>query len=252
MLKTADASVQAAARALRAARSLVVTTGAGMSSDSGVPTFRDALTGLWARYDPEELATEAAFRRNPARVFGWYVWRRRLVRAAVPHAGYHALVALERIVPELVVVTQNVDGLHRRAGSSRVIELHGSLERARCSRENTVFESWDETGEAPPRCRACGAPLRPDVVWFGELLPPEALRAAERAARNCDLFLSIGTSNLVEPAASLPWRAAAGGAEVVVINVTMEGQRSGPGIHHLIGPAGEVLPALLQAAWPAR
>jgi NAD-dependent deacetylase len=237
---------------LRHARRVTVLTGAGISAESGVPTFRDTLTGLWAQYRAEELATPEAFARNPALVWDWYRMRRELVAGIQPNPGHRALRALEEWVPDLVLITQNVDGLHRRAGSSRVIELHGSLERARCSRENIVFESWDETGEAPPRCRACGAPLRPDVVWFGELLPPEALRAAERAARNCDLFLSIGTSNLVEPAASLPWRAAAGGAEVVVINVTMEGQRSGPGIHHLIGPAGEVLPALLQAGWPAR
>jgi NAD-dependent deacetylase len=237
---------------LRHARRVTVLTGAGISAESGVPTFRDALTGLWAQYRAEELATPEAFARNPALVWDWYRMRRELVAGIQPNPGHRALRALEEWVPDFVLITQNVDGLHRRAGSSRVIELHGSLERVRCSRENTVFESWEETGEAPPRCRACGAPLRPDVVWFGELLPPEALRAAERAARNCDLFLSIGTSNLVEPAASLPWRAAAGGAEVVVINVTMEGQRGGPGIHHLIGPAGEVLPALLQAAWPAR
>jgi NAD-dependent deacetylase len=177
--------------------------------------------------------------------------RRELVAGIEPNPGHRALRVLEEYVPDFALITQNVDGLHQRAGSSRVIELHGSLARARCSRENTIVESWVETGEAPPRCQGCGALLRPDVVWFGELLPPEALRAAERAARNCDLFLSIGTSNLVEPAASLPWRAAAGGAEVVVINVTMEGQRSGPGIHHLTGPAGEVLPALLRAAWPS-
>jgi NAD-dependent deacetylase len=237
---------------LRHARRVTVLTGAGISAESGVPTFRDALTGLWAQYRAEELATPEAFARNPALVWDWYRMRRELVAGIQPNPGHRALRALEEWVPDFVLITQNVDGLHRRAGSSRVIELHGSLERVRCSRENTVFESWEETGEAPPRCRACGAPLRPNVVWFGELLPPEALRAAERAARNCDLFLSIGTSNLVEPAASLPWRAAAGGAEVVVINVTMEGQRGGPGIHHLIGPAGEVLPALLQAAWPAR
>jgi NAD-dependent deacetylase len=237
---------------LRHARRVTVLTGAGISAESGVPTFRDALTGLWAQYRAEELATPEAFARNPALVWDWYRMRRELVAGIQPNPGHRALRALEEWVPNFVLITQNVDGLHRRAGSSRVIELHGNLERARCSRENTAFETWEETGEAPPRCRACGAPLRPDVVWFGELLPAEALRAAERAARNCDLFLSIGTSNLVEPAASLPWRAAAGGAEVVVINLTMEGQRSGPGIHHLIGPAGQVLPALLQAAWPAR
>src|SRR2546428_3599064 len=119
MVKQQGAAIQAAARALRAAPRVLVTTGAGMSQDSGIPTFRDALTGLWARYDPEQLATEAAFRRHPARVFGWYAWRRRLVRAAVPHAGYHALVRLEGLGPELALLTPDVDGLHRRGGGPR-------------------------------------------------------------------------------------------------------------------------------------
>src|SRR3989441_8542878 len=132
MLKTDDAAIQAAARALEGARLVVVATGAGMSRESGIPTFRDALTGWWVRYDPEELATEAAFRRHPARVFGWYAWRRRLVRAAVPHAGYHALVSLEGLVSELAIVTQNVDGLHRRVGSRRGLGVHRPLERFSC------------------------------------------------------------------------------------------------------------------------
>src|SRR2546428_12346535 len=124
MLKTEGSPIQAAVRAIHTAQRVVVATGAGMSRESGIPTFREALTGLWARYDPEELATEAAFRRHPARVFGWYAWRRRLVRAAVPHAGYHALVSLEGLVSELAIVTQNVDGLHRRVGSRRALGVH--------------------------------------------------------------------------------------------------------------------------------
>src|SRR5437016_14094191 len=132
MVKQDGAAIQAAARALRAARRVLVATGAGRSQASGIPTFRDAARGLWARYDPEELATEAAFRRHPARVFGWYAWRRRLVHAATPHAGYHALVALEGLVPELAIVTQNVDGLHTRVGSRRVPEVPGPLERFSC------------------------------------------------------------------------------------------------------------------------
>jgi len=234
---------------LRDARSVTVLTGAGISAESGIPTFRDALTGLWARYRPDELATPEAFVRDPALVWSWYRMRRELVARAEPNAGHRALVALERGVPRFALVTQNVDGLHRRAGSERVIELHGSLGRARCTRENTLVETWDEPEEGPPRCRDCGALLRPDVVWFGELLPAEALRAAEAAARDCEVFLSVGTSNLVEPAASLPWRAATAGAEVVVINPTMDGQRAGPRIHHLVGPAGQVLPLLLETAW---
>src|ERR1043166_8824083 len=222
MLKTAEASVQAAARALRAARAVVVTTGAGMSSDSGIPTFRDALTGLWARYDPEELATEAAFRRNPARVFGWYVWRRRLVRAAVPHAGYHALVALERIVPDLVVVTQNVDGLHRRVGSTHVVELHGSLERFSCLTARHPF---------PPDEVATPA-------LDGECEPPRCPR--------CDAMLVVGTSGLVQPAAQLPLVAREAGA--VVIEVNPEPTEISRAAHITCrGPAGAVLPALLAA-----
>lgn len=215
-----------------------------------MPTFRDALTGLWARYRAEELATPEAFARNPALVWDWYRMRRELVQRAEPNRAHRALVELERRVPEFVLITQNVDGLHRRAGTTRLIELHGTLTRSRCSRENTVLETWAEAEVGPPRCPACGAILRPDVVWFGEPLPPEALGGAEAAAQACDVFLSIGTSNLVEPAASLPWRAAAAGAKIVVINVSMEGQRAGPAIHHLVGPAGDVLPALIEAAWP--
>jgi NAD-dependent deacetylase len=252
MLKTDDGIVQAAARALRAARCVVVTTGAGMSRDSGIPTFRDALTGLWARYDPEELATEAAFRRNPARVFGWYVWRRRLVRAAVPHAGYHALVALERIVPELVVVTQNVDGLHRRVGQTRVVELHGSLERFSCLTARHPFPpdevaTPDTDGECePPRCHRCEAPVRPDVVWFGEALPQQATAAAWDWSARCDAMLVVGTSGLVQPAAQLPL--VARGAGAVVIEVNPEPSELSSAAHITCrGPAGVVLPALLAA-----
>ena len=229
---------------------MTVLTGAGISAESGVPTFRDALTGLWAQYRAEELATPEAFARNPALVWDWYRMRRELVARVQPNAGHRALVAMEREVPDFVLITQNVDGLHQRAGSTTPIELHGNIGRARCSREHTTVERWDESADSPPRCGSCGGFLRPDVVWFGEILPPEALRAAELAARNCDLLLSVGTSNLVEPAASLPWRAAAAGAEVAVVNVSMEGQRLGPGIHNLIGPAGQLLPALVSAAWP--
>lgn len=251
MLKTAEASVLAAARALRAARSVVVTSGAGMSRESGIPTFRDALTGLWARYDPEELATEAAFRRNPARVFGWYVGRRRLVRAAVPHAGYHALVALERIVPELVVVTQNVDGLHQRVGSTRVVELHGSLERFSCLTARHPFppeqvQTPETDGECePPRCRRCGALVRPDVVWFGEPLSQEAGAAWDWSAR-CDAMLVVGTSGLVQPAAQLPLVARQAGAVVIEVNPEPT-EISGAAQIICRGPAGAVLPALLAA-----
>lgn len=237
---------------LRAARRVTALTGAGVSAESGVPTFRDALTGLWARYRAEELATPEAFARDPALVWGWYRMRREVVARAEPNAAHRALAELERLVPGFMLITQNVDGLHRRAGSERVIELHGSLARARCSREGTVVDSWEERPDGPPGCAVCGAWLRPDVVWFGEALPEGALREAEAAAHRSEIFLSIGTSNLVEPAASLPWRAAAAGAEVVIVNPTMDGQRSGRRIHQLVGRAGTVLPALLEAVRPDR
>jgi len=249
---TGDAVLAACADRLRGARHVAVLTGAGISAESGIPTFRDALTGLWARYRPEDLATPEAFARDPRLVWEWYAWRRAIVQQAEPNAGHHALARLGRLAPTCVLVTQNVDGLHQRAGSARVLELHGNILRTRCSREGRVVERWADGPEVPPRCAACGAPLRPDVVWFGEPLPVEALRAAWDAASLCDVFLSVGTSNLVEPAASLPWRAAAAGAEVIVINTAVAGQRTGPRIHHLVGCAGEVLPTLLAAAWPNR
>lgn len=244
--------MKALAELLRRARHVAVLTGAGVSAESGLPTFRDALTGLWARYRPEDLATPEAFERNPGTVWAWYRMRRELALAAEPNPAHRALARLESLVPRLTLITQNVDGLHRRAGSRTVLELHGDLTRVRCSREGGVAERWEEPadGGEPPRCEGCGAYLRPDVVWFGERLPERALREAWAAACDCDLFLSVGTSNLVEPAASLPWMAAAQGATVGVINPSMEGQRSGAGIHHVHGAAGRVLPELLATAWP--
>lgn len=235
--------------ALRGARHVVALTGAGISAESGIPTFRDALTGLWANFNAEDLATPEAFRRQPAVVWDWYASRRTSIHAAQPNAGHRALVELARRVPRFSLVTQNVDGLHQRAGSRDVIELHGNILRSRCSREGVVVEEF-APGASPPPCPRCGAPLRPDVVWFGEILPLEALAAAEEAAATCDVFLSVGTSNLVVPAASLPWMAAVRGATVVVVNTTAEGQQSGAGIHFALGQAGTVLPALVAAAWP--
>jgi NAD-dependent deacetylase len=236
--------------ALRAARRVAVLTGSGISAESGIPTFRDAQTGLWARFRPEELASPEAFRRDPAMVWAWYRSRRERVADASPNAGHFALARLAERVPRLTLVTQNVDGLHQRAGNADVIELHGSLLRARCSREGTPVSEWREPDEGPPACARCGAHLRPDVVWFGESLPDDALEAAWAAAHECDVFLSVGTSNVVQPAASLPWVATRAGATVLVVNLTAEGQRTGPAIHHLLGRAGDLLPRLVDEAWP--
>lgn len=237
------------ATTLHAARHVAVLTGAGISAESGIPTFRDALTGLWAHYNPADLATREAFERDPKLVWDWYAWRRQLVQGAQPNAGHRALADLAGRVPRLTLITQNVDGLHQRAGSTDVIELHGNLSRVKCFDEDVVVELWEATEAVPPQCPKCGGLLRPDVVWFGEQLPVNALLAAGRAAQDCDVFLSIGTSGMVEPAASLPRVAARNDATVVIINPDAE-QWAQPGIWALAGPAGSLLPALLQAAWP--
>ena len=203
---------------LRQARRVAVLTGAGISAESGVPTFRQAQTGLWARYDPQQLATPQAFRRQPQLVWDWYAWRRELVAGVAPNPGHHALASMERQAPRFTLITQNVDSLHQRAGSRAIIELHGNLSRTKCSREERIVETWPESDARPPRCPACSAFLRPDVVWFGEALPAAALDAAFDAARTADVFLTIGTSGIVQPAASLPLLAASSGATAVEIN----------------------------------
>jgi len=172
-----------------------------------------------------------------------------MVAQVAPNPGHLALAGMERRVPKLTLITQNVDGLHQRAGSQNVIELHGNVARSKCFDEDVVVERWDETGEVPPRCPRCGGLLRPDVVWFGELLPEAGLEAAREAARTCDVFFSIGTSGEVEPAASLPSQAMRRGATVVIVNPAMAPSAS-RGFYVLSGPAGVVLPALVGAAWP--
>jgi NAD-dependent deacetylase len=232
--------------ALRAAQHVAVLTGAGVSAESGVPTFRDAQTGLWARYDPLELATPEAFRRDPRLVWEWYAWRRELLRSVAPNPGHYALAELAGLVPRLTLITQNVDGLHRQAGSPELIELHGNLARTKCFREDLVVESWADSGELPPRCPRCGGPLRPDVVWFGEMLPPGALAAAREAATSCDVFFSVGTSGTVEPAASLPSLALRHGAALAIVNPDAAAHAEPPR-YAIPGPSGQVLPALVAA-----
>jgi NAD-dependent deacetylase len=198
-----------------------------MSAESGIPTFRDVRNGLWARFDPLELASAAAYRADKALVWGWYVWRMAQVRKAQPHAGHVALADLAAWKPDLKVVTQNVDDLHERAGSVDVIHLHGSLFESRCfacARPATGFETpWNAADQptlrlVPPRCAHCGGYVRPGVVWFGEELPPAAWRRTESAVRGCDLLLTVGTSGVVYPAASLPAIARGRGARVIEIN----------------------------------
>lgn len=201
---------------LRDARSVVVLTGAGMSAESGVPTFREAQTGLWARYRPEDLATREAFTRNPRMVWQWYAWRRELVRHAEPHVGHMVLAELERRIPSFAVVTQNVDGLHQRAGSRHVVELHGNIFVDLCFREGEKLSLENPQGE-PPSCPRCGGPVRPGVVWFGESLPESALSECDSLLSGCEVMLVVGTSGMVWPAAGLPGLARSRGAWVAEI-----------------------------------
>jgi NAD-dependent deacetylase len=245
----ASTNIDDAARALRAARFVAVLTGAGISAESGVPTFRDAQTGLWARYRPEDLATAAAFARDPKMVWEWYEWRRQLIAKAQPNAGHRALVDIERRAHAFALITQNVDGLHRKAGSRNVFELHGNIQRNKCFECTAPVERWAKDGAVPPRCPSCGGRVRPDVVWFGEMLPEEDLREAFAASERCDVFLCVGTSTVVEPAASLPFAALNRGATVIEVN-----PQSTPltprATCALTGASGIVLPQLVSAAWP--
>lgn len=235
-------------RALRAAQHIAVLTGAGVSAESGIPTFREAQVGLWAQYRAEDLATPEAFVRNPKLVWDWYAWRREIVSKAQPNPGHYALAQMQQRAPQLTLITQNVDGLHQLAGSMDVIELHGNLKRIKCSREEVVIDRWVATDETPPRCPQCGAFLRPDVVWFGERLPHEALLAANAAANTCAVFFSIGTSGVVEPAASLARVAAHRNAVVVEVNPTVTPLTTQASFA-LQGLSGEILPALVKAVW---
>jgi NAD-dependent deacetylase len=237
---------------LQTACQLAVLTGAGISAESGVPTFREAQTGLWSRYDPQELATPQAFHRDPKLVWEWYSWRRSLVSQADPNAGHYALAKMEKLVEEnnsrFTLITQNVDGLHQRAGSEGIIELHGNINRTKCFLEGIPVEENESSEDIPPRCPVCGGPLRPDVVWFGENLSAQALKSAWDIAQTCDLFFSIGTSTVIEPAASLPHIALNQGAIVVEINPS-DTPLTPLATYVLRAPAGEILPALLLSAW---
>ena len=229
---------------LRQARHVVALTGAGISAESGVPTFRDAQTGLWANYSAEELATPEAFLQNPRLVWDWYAWRRSLTQRAAPNAGHFALARFSTLFAELTLVTQNVDGLHARAGSRDVIELHGNLDTTLCFAERTLVADVVDDGTTAPRCPRCGAFLRPGAVWFGEGLPPAALARAERAAQTCDVLFSIGTSSLVHPAAGLPLIAKRRGALIVEVN-PLATPLTPHADHVLAGPAGRVLPQVV-------
>jgi NAD-dependent deacetylase len=230
---------------------VAVLTGAGISAESGVPTFRGE-GGLWREFRSEELATPEAFRRDPTLVWEWYSWRRALIAGCEPNAAHETLAEMEGVLSDFTLITQNIDGLHRAAGSRNVLELHGAIWRVRCT-------ACGETGqdhrvglpEIPPRCPACGGLLRPDVVWFGEALPANVLEDAWAAAARCSTMLAIGTSAVVQPAASLPIAALRNGARLVEVNPA-ETPLSRRAHAVLRGPAAEVLPGWWEAHRPRR
>jgi NAD-dependent deacetylase len=233
---------------LRQAQSVTVLTGAGISAESGIPTFRDSQTGIWAKYDPHELATPQAFAHNPQLVLDWYRWRRELVAKSKPNPGHRALAIMENHIPRFTLITQNVDGLHVQAGSRNIVELHGSLQKLRCAGENCDYTTLEWSDSGLDHCPRCGSLLRPSVVWFGERLPEDALEAALQASRTCDVFFSIGTSGVVEPAASLPYEALRAGAVTVEINPKLT-PLSVHSQYSFTYPAGVVLPEIIRAVW---
>ena len=260
---------------LRKSTRVAILTGAGISAESGLRTFREAQTGYWSQYRPEDLATPHAFARDPKLVWDWYAMRRAKVAAANPNAGHDALVDMESHIPDFTLITQNVDGYHKMAGSKNVLELHGNIQQVRCYDGCGIVDDWEEPTPPPnlphqqgmnssppaergelegskggvPRCKKCDAYLRPDVVWFTESLPLDALNAAIDAANHCQVFFSIGTSALVHPAASLPAQALSQGIPTVEINP--ESTHLTQAVTFAInGPAGEVLPQLVALTWP--
>lgn len=248
-----DELIKQASNHIRAAKQLTVLTGAGVSKESGVPTFRDALDGLWAQYDPQQLATPSAFLENPKLVWDWYEYRRGMVRAAQPNPGHLALAELEQRYPTMQIITQNVDDLHERAGSKNLIRLHGNIAATRCfyncqgspTRVDISKLNWD-AASGPPPCPYCGRHLRPDVVWFGEMLPADQIQAARDVLSRTDVMLVVGTSGVVSPAADMPDLAKRFGAMVIEIN-PVESMVTSIADLWLAAPSGEALPRLVAA-----
>lgn len=232
--------IQKVASHLAADRRIVVLTGAGISAESGIPTFRDPSEGLWARFRPEELASVEGFQKDPKLVMDWYFWRREKVLASKPNAGHQVLASWAQKFPGFTLITQNVDGLHEQAGSRNAIEMHGNIHRLRCFNKGHRG-SWPLNG-LPANCAECGSLMRPDIVWFGESLDPENLKKISHALQTCDIFLAIGTSGLVYPAAGYLQAVARLGKPTVVIN---KDPASDPGANFFINaPASEALLAI--------
>ncbi|MBW1784248.1 MAG: NAD-dependent deacylase [Deltaproteobacteria bacterium] len=230
--------------ALKNAERVAVLTGAGISAESGVPTFRGA-DGLWKNYQATDLATPEAFARDPELVWEFYNWRRGLISQKTCNPAHTALAELERRIPDFTLISQNVDGLHLLAGSQHLLEIHGNIWRVRCTRcHETTLDRAPNMGHLP-KCDTCGGLLRPDVVWFGESLDPEILHQAAEAARRCQIMLVIGTSSVVQPAASLAVTAKSGGAVLAEINLERTPNSNLMDVV-LLGKAGEILPRLVE------
>ncbi len=238
---------------LRSAQQITVLTGAGVSKESGIPTFRDAMDGLWVKYDPTELATPQAFRDDPKLVWDFYEYRREMMRPAQPNAGHKALAALQKVFPSMRIITQNVDDLHERAGSTDVIRLHGAIAHNKCSanchgsptRIDVSRLAWDKTS-GPPPCPYCGCPVRPDVVWFGEVLPREAMERALDLLERTDVILVVGTSGMVSPSAEMPGIVRHNGGTVIEVNPD-DSLISPISRVKLRGPSGVMLPQVVEA-----
>jgi NAD-dependent protein deacetylase/lipoamidase len=248
-----DELILKAAALLRASKTPTVLTGAGVSKESGIPTFRDALDGLWARYDPRQLANPYAFAQNPQLVWDFYQFRREMMQGKQPNPGHFALAELEKRQPSLLIITQNIDDLHEQAGSTHVVHLHGKIAEdkchANCQGDPTLIDvsrlDWDRSS-GPPKCPHCGAWVRPNVVWFGEILPRPALDEAAEAILHTDLMLVIGTSGVVSPAAEMPYKAKYRNARIIEIN-PVESEITPAADLWLPGPSGAVLPRVMAA-----
>jgi NAD-dependent deacetylase len=247
-----ETDIQRAADLLKQAARIVVLTGAGVSQESGVPTFRDALTGLWEKYDPQQLATPQAFRQTPKLVWDWYEFRRGLVRNAAPNPGHFAIAQLQQRSLDLKIITQNVDDLHEQAGAHDVMHLHGLIAETKCfyncQGDPTIVDlsTLPPTDQTPPPCPHCGRWLRPNVVWFGEALPRGVFTDARNACLGCDVVLVVGTSGIVEPAGSLPRLAKQSGARVIEVN-PIESAITPIADIYLGAPSGVALPRVLEA-----
>ncbi|MGQ9618525.1 MAG: SIR2 family NAD-dependent protein deacylase [Candidatus Aminicenantia bacterium] len=225
---------------LKRAKEVSVLTGAGISAESGIPTFRGE-DGLWKKYRAEELATPQAFQRDPHLVWEWYNWRREIIAGAKPNSGHIVIAKWESLFPSFWVITQNIDGLHRKAGSRNIVELHGNIWKARCTREMTIEENYDvPLKEIPPKCKNCGALLRPYVVWFGESLYREDIEKAEEISSSSDVIFVLGTSAVVYPAAGLPLLTKRKGGVIVEINIA-ETPLTSYSDFFFKGKAGEIL-----------